>query len=67
MCEALSFRSFCYPVQKRHAHQGKTSLFEKEGPKNFFSPAMATQHPGHGRREKVFCFFSSEKKALPCY
>jgi len=23
---------------------------------------MASMHPGHGRRTKVFCFFSSEKK-----
>jgi hypothetical protein len=25
---------------------------------------MAWKHPGHGRRPKVFCFFSSEKKAF---
>jgi hypothetical protein len=33
-------------------------------PKDSYSPAMATMHPGHGRRTKVFCFFFSKKKAF---
>jgi hypothetical protein len=45
-------------------------FFEKKAepalrePKDFYSPAMSRMHPGHGRRIKVFCFFSSEKKTF---
>jgi hypothetical protein len=48
----------------------KKFFFEKKAepalrePKNFCSPAMARMHGGHGRRIKVFCFFSSEKKTF---
>jgi hypothetical protein len=28
---------------------------------------MAWMQEGHGRRAKVFCFFSSEKKSLPSF
>jgi hypothetical protein len=41
-----------------------SSFFEKKEAKKLYAPAMARMHPGHGRRPKVFCFFSSEKKCF---
>jgi len=43
--------------------KGRTSFLKKEA-KNFCSLSGA-RRPARESGEKVFCFFSSEKKALP--
>jgi hypothetical protein len=46
--------------------KGKEAVLflKKKNQKNFYSSAWPRIVDGHGRDIKVFCFFSSEKKAL---